>query len=66
MFFRLIELIIALYYGALEDPDSMDSMGTKPPLESSVDREVPCEYLHSTWDMLFKIQLHCKGNQFGS
>ena len=44
MFFRLIELIIALYYGAVAEADAKNTALTKPPLESTVDRDVPCEY----------------------
>ncbi len=39
MFFRLVELIVALYYGALELPEGKTS--TTAPAESSVDRDIP-------------------------
>ena len=44
MFYRLVELIIALYYGALDESDGKDTRVTKPPAETSVDREVSRQY----------------------
>ena len=43
MFFRLIELIVALYYGAVAEADAKNMALTKPPLETTVARDVPCE-----------------------
>ena len=44
MFYRLVELIIALYYGALDESDGKDTRVTKPPAETSADREVSRQY----------------------
>ena len=48
MFFRLVELIIALYYGALDDSDDKDTATLKTPMESSVDRDESCTYFKIT------------------
>ena len=43
MFFRLLELMIALYYGALDEKPGSDS----PPADSSIDRHTHCTYTYT-------------------